>query len=183
MLLIWTVQRPRAGWQRWRWRWGCGAGISSRNWRRRPPVTFYSLTLPDYRQLMHNKYTALRVHYRLINISLWTGRTGLPEWQMLCWDWAGLTMSQSSEGTWCVFFFLLFLFFDPLIFHRPAIVTVTWAFQLFLVLQGPSWLFQVPPYSSCLLQALQPRLVIEPVMDKSPWPNHLTWTFGSKQNK
>lgn len=46
-------------------------GVSLRNWRRHPPVTFYSLTLADYRQLMHNKYTPLRVHYHLINISLW----------------------------------------------------------------------------------------------------------------
>jgi len=52
---------------------------SSRNWRRHPPVTFYSLTLADYRQLMHNKYTPLRVHYHLINISLWRERAG--------WGW------------------------------------------------------------------------------------------------
>lgn len=57
-----------------------GAGwVSLRNWRRHPPVTFYSLTLADYRQLMHNKYTPLRVHYHLINISLWRERVE--------WDW------------------------------------------------------------------------------------------------
>lgn len=53
--------------------------VSPRNWRRHPPVTFYSLTLADYRQLMHNKYTPLRVHYHLINISLWRERVE--------WDW------------------------------------------------------------------------------------------------
>lgn len=57
------------GW--WWWWW-----VSSRNWRRHPPVTFYSLTLADYRQLMHNKYTPLRVHYHLINISPWRERLG-----------------------------------------------------------------------------------------------------------
>lgn len=50
--------------------------VSSRNWRRHPPVTFYSLTLADYRQLMHNKYTPLRVHYHVINIPLWRDRVG-----------------------------------------------------------------------------------------------------------
>lgn len=60
--------------------WGVVVGwVSPRNWRRHPPVTFYSLTLADYRQLMHNKYTPLRVHYHLINISLWRERLG--------WGW------------------------------------------------------------------------------------------------
>lgn len=63
--------------------------VRPRNWRRHPPVTFYSLTLADYRQLMHNKYTPLRVHYHLINISPWGWggmrpggvRGGLSVWQ------------------------------------------------------------------------------------------------------
>ena len=63
-------------WWYWCWWWLWVWRVSLRNWRRRPPVTFYSLTLADYRQLMHNKYTPLRVHYHLINISLWKGRGG-----------------------------------------------------------------------------------------------------------
>lgn len=66
--------------QRWCW-W-----VSLRNWRRHPAVTFYSLTLADYRQLMHNKYTPLRVHYHLINISPWRWRVGrgLAKWGCIC---------------------------------------------------------------------------------------------------
>lgn len=57
--------------------------VRPRNWRRHPPVTFYSLTLADYRQLMHNKYTPLRVHYHLINISpLGVGASGGAGWRM-----------------------------------------------------------------------------------------------------
>lgn len=130
-------------------------GVSQGNWRRRPPVTFYSLTLPDYRQLMHNKYTALRVHYRLINILLWTTRMGLPKWQVLFWDYAGLTMSPSREGTWRIFLFC----FYTLLFSTNLKLS-QW-FDHFRssccseTLSGSSWFFEALPYASCLPQALQ----------------------------
>lgn len=73
---MWSTDREIGGW------WVGGWVDCSRNWRRHPAVTFYSLTLADYRQLMHNKYTPLRVHYRLINISL-RERPGWGRW----WWW------------------------------------------------------------------------------------------------
>lgn len=141
--------------------------VSSRNWRRHPPVTFYSLTLADYRQLMHNKYTPLRVHYHLINISLWRERAGVGEGGRGFYVtdvFLRLRASDSNQATSARTTFLFLLWSSHNQPPGAKMYTVAAANGQRAAIPGSA-----PTHPPC-----GPRGGIELVMDKPQWLTHLT---------